>query len=99
MQWAPQAGAAGGEHFGGHTVPESSFSQSSIMPCIQTSNFAVSIMRRVRVDLEREHARILKQDPRKLFDWERIRATAREGDIGVDNTDPVFLSFKREARA
>jgi hypothetical protein len=53
--------------------------------------FAVSIMRRLRVDLEREHARILKQDPRKLFDWERIRATAREGDIGVDNTDPVFL--------
>src|SRR4030095_1101270 len=29
--------------------------------------FAVSIMRRVRVDLEREHARILKQEPRKLF--------------------------------
>jgi hypothetical protein len=62
--------------------------------------FAVSIMRRVRVDLEGEHARILKQDPRKLFDWERIRATAREGDIGVDNTDPVFLTLaSNEKRA
>jgi hypothetical protein len=60
--------------------------------------FAVSIMRRVRVDLEREHARILKKDPRKLFDWERIRATAREGDIAVDNTDPVFLTIASEAQ-
>jgi hypothetical protein len=30
--------------------------------------FAVSIMRRVRPDLEKEHARILWQDPVKLFD-------------------------------
>jgi hypothetical protein len=55
--------------------------------------FAVSIMRRVRVDLEREHARILRQPPDKLFDQEAIRASAREGDIAVDNTDPVFLSL------
>jgi hypothetical protein len=55
--------------------------------------FAVSIMRRVRVDLEREHARILRQDPGELFDWERIRTSAREGDIAVDNTDPVFLTL------
>ena len=62
--------------------------------------FAVSITRGVRVDLEREHAWILKQDPRKLFDRERIRATAREGDIGVDNTDPVFLTLaSNEKRA
>jgi hypothetical protein len=45
---------------------------------------AVSIMRRVRRDLEREHARILRQDPDKLFDWEAIRARARPGDIGAD---------------
>jgi hypothetical protein len=54
--------------------------------------FAVSIMRRVRPDLEREHARTLRQDPSKLFDWQTIRARARPGDIAVDNTDPVFLT-------
>jgi hypothetical protein len=53
---------------------------------------AVSIMRRVRLDLEREHARILRQDPAKLFDQQAIDATARPGDIAVDNTDPVFLT-------
>jgi hypothetical protein len=63
-------------------------------------SFAVSIMRRVRVDLEREHARILRQDPKKLFDWEAILASAREGDIAVDNTDPVFLTLaSKEERA
>ena len=62
--------------------------------------FAVSIMRRVRLDLEREHARILKQDPDKLFDWQAIRARARPGDIAVSNTDPVFLTLaSKEERA
>jgi hypothetical protein len=57
-------------------------------------------MRRVRPDLEREHARILRQDPEKLFDWETIRASAREGGIAVDNTDPVFLTLaSKEKRA
>jgi hypothetical protein len=55
-------------------------------------SFAVSTMRRVRFDLEREHARILRQDPDKLFDWEAIRAKARPGDIGAGNTDPVYLT-------
>jgi hypothetical protein len=63
-------------------------------------SFAVSIMRRVRLDLERAHARILRQDPGKLFDWETIQARAREGDIAVDNTDPVFLTLaSKEERA
>ena len=55
--------------------------------------FAVSIMRRVRPNLESEHARILRQPPDKLFDMEAIWAKARPGDIGVDNTDPVFLTL------
>ena len=55
--------------------------------------FALSIMRRIRLDLEREHARILRQSPDKLFDQQAIRAAARPGDIAVDNTDPVFLSI------
>src|SRR5262245_4980418 len=54
--------------------------------------FAVLIMRRVRVDLKREHARILRQDPGKLFDWEAIRAKFQEGEIAADNTDPVYLA-------
>ena len=62
--------------------------------------FAVSIMRRSRPDLEREHARILRQNPDKLFDREAIRARARPGDIAVDNTDPVFLTLaSKEERA
>jgi|GraSoiStandDraft_17_1057272.scaffolds.fasta_scaffold116227_3 hypothetical protein len=59
---------------------------------------AVSIMRHVRVDLEREHARILRQDPDKLFDWQAIRAKAQPGDIGVDNTDPVYLAVASKAQ-
>jgi cytochrome c553 len=55
--------------------------------------FAVSIMRRMRLDLEKEHARILRQDPVKLFDLQAIRANASPDDIAVDNTDPVFLTL------
>jgi hypothetical protein len=60
--------------------------------------FAVSIMRRVRLDLEREHARILRQPPDELFDQQAIRAKARAGTIAVDNTDPVFLVVASKAR-
>jgi hypothetical protein len=59
-------------------------------------SFAVSMMRRVRVDLESEHARILQQDPAKLFDWNTIRARARRG--AVDNTDPVFLTIASKSQ-
>jgi hypothetical protein len=52
---------------------------------------AVSIMRRVRPELERHHARILRQDPTLLFDKEAIRRNAREGDMAFDNTDPILL--------
>jgi hypothetical protein len=62
--------------------------------------FAVSIMRRVRPDLEMEHARILRKPPEKLFDQQAIRAGALEGAIAVDNTDPVFLTLaSKEERA
>jgi len=56
-------------------------------------SFAVTAMRRVRVELEKEHARILNQDPQTLFDDDAIRRKAREGDFAVDNTDPVFLTI------
>ena len=61
-------------------------------------SFAVSIMRHVRRDLEKEHAQILRQDPGKLFDWQAIRAKAQEGDIAVDNTDPVYLALASKAQ-
>jgi hypothetical protein len=47
--------------------------------------FAVSIMRRVRPDLESAHARILRQNPAELFDREKIRSIASAGAIAVDN--------------
>jgi hypothetical protein len=54
-------------------------------------SFAVSVMRRVRRDLEREHRRILQQDPDKLFDAKAIRERARPGALALSNTDPVFI--------
>ena len=61
-------------------------------------SFAVSIMRHVRRDLEREHAQILRQDPGKLFDLEAIRAKGQEGEIAADNTDHVFLAVASKAQ-
>ena len=60
--------------------------------------FAVATMRRLRLDLENEHVRILKQNPIELFDEQALRAKAQPGDIAVDNTDPVFVTIaSREA--
>jgi len=58
-----------------------------------SQRFAVALLRRVRPELEKQHARILKQDPAVLFDEKLIRQRARPGDIAVDNTDPVFLTI------
>jgi hypothetical protein len=60
--------------------------------------FAVAILRHVRPALEMEHARILRQDPAKLFNQQAIHAGARPGDIYVDNTDPVFLVLASKAQ-
>jgi hypothetical protein len=55
--------------------------------------FAVSVMRRVRAELEKQHARVLKQDANLLFDQEAIRRSAKPGDFAFDNTDPVLLAI------
>jgi hypothetical protein len=55
--------------------------------------FAASVMRRVRPELEKQHARILKQDTKLLFDQEMIRRNAKAGDMAFDNTDPVLLAI------
>jgi hypothetical protein len=53
--------------------------------------FAVSVLRRVRPEMEAQHSRILKQDPKWLFDQEEIRRNARAGDFAFDTVDPVLL--------
>jgi hypothetical protein len=62
-------------------------------------SFAVSVMRRVRPELEKQHARILKQDAKLLFDEDEIRRHAKEGDMAFDNTDPVLLTIVSKSGA
>jgi hypothetical protein len=54
-------------------------------------SFAVATLRRIRPEFEKQLVRILKQDPKTLFDPNLITEKARAGDLYVDNTDPVFL--------
>ena len=54
---------------------------------------AVRILRRVRAELEAHHARILRQDPKVLFDRKRAREQALAGGLVGDNSDPVFLTI------
>lgn len=56
-------------------------------------SFVVDVLRRVRLDLEKHHARVLSQDPAVLFDQSLIMQQARPGDLVVSNTDPVFLAI------
>ena len=53
--------------------------------------FAVSMLRRLRPELERQHGKILRLDPEVIFNKEAIRQKANEGDLVVNTTDPVFL--------
>jgi hypothetical protein len=55
--------------------------------------FAVLVMRRIRRDLEREHARILNLNPKELFDQDAIMRNASPGDMAFDVTDPVLLTI------
>jgi len=58
----------------------------------------VAVLRRVKPDLERHHARVLKQHISLLFDNDLIRQQARAGDLAVSNTDPVYLVIKSKDR-
>jgi hypothetical protein len=60
--------------------------------------FAVSVLRRARPDLEREHARILRQDPAVLFNDVLIEKILRTSDTYVDNADPVYLVIVPKTR-
>jgi hypothetical protein len=52
---------------------------------------AVSMLRQVRPQLEREHRRILKLDLEQIFDQKKIGEKAKPGSLAVNTTDPVFL--------
>ena len=54
-------------------------------------SFVVAVLRSVRADLKNQHARMLAQDPKWLFDEDAIRRNARAGDMAFDNQDPVLL--------
>lgn len=58
----------------------------------------VAVLRRVKPDLERYHARVLEQDPAGVFDDDKIRQQARPGDLAFSNADPVFLVINSGAR-
>jgi hypothetical protein len=55
--------------------------------------FAVSLLRRVRPEMEKEHARVLKLNPAEIFDEKTIMRNAREGDFAFDTTVPVLLTI------
>src|SRR3974377_2609963 len=58
----------------------------------------VAVLRRVKPDLERLHARILSQSRPVLVDADRTRQQARLGDLAVSNTDPMFLVINSKDR-
>jgi hypothetical protein len=55
--------------------------------------FVVSVIRRVRSELEKEHARILKLDAKKIFNLDEIGRHAQEGAMAFEVTDPVLLTI------
>jgi hypothetical protein len=53
----------------------------------------VNILREIRPDFEAAHRDTLERNPKELFDPQAVRAMAKPGTFGVDNTAPVFLAF------
>ena len=51
----------------------------------------VTMLRRMKPGLEKQHALILKQDPAAAFDDQQILVRAKPGDLVVGTTHPVFL--------
>jgi hypothetical protein len=81
----------------GAEVQFSAYEAFALMTALQflehgwPQSYPVDLLRRHRPELERQHARIIKQDPALLFDEETIRRAARPGQLYIGNTDPVFL--------
>jgi hypothetical protein len=53
-------------------------------------DLAISMMRQVRPELERQHSLVLKRDPASLFDQAAIRRSAK-GTIAFVNSNPVLF--------
>jgi hypothetical protein len=60
--------------------------------------FVLDTMRRIRPDLEQEHRRILRLDPERLFDRERVWQQAQSGNVDAGNASPAFLLIVSDAR-
>jgi hypothetical protein len=56
-----------------------------------TQGVAVKALRHVRPHLEPKHAEILSWNPEELFNWEKVVAAAKPGDLAVATTRPVSL--------
>jgi hypothetical protein len=52
---------------------------------------SVLALRSARPQLEQEHARIMKLDPKATFDQKALRRAAQPGQLAVGNLAPVFL--------
>jgi len=51
----------------------------------------VAALRRVKPELERHHARILRRNPTSFLNNDQLRQQAEPGGLAVSNTGPVFL--------
>jgi hypothetical protein len=56
----------------------------------------VTVLRRVRPELEKLHAYVMTQDRSVLFDERMIRQQAKAGSRAVGTTKPVFLAISGE---
>jgi hypothetical protein len=53
--------------------------------------YVVSVLRRVRQEMEKEHNRILDLDPNELFDAKALERGRRAGSPAHDSHHPAFL--------
>jgi hypothetical protein len=81
----------------GADVQFSNYEAFALMVGLQMLNhnwpqsFAVETLRRQRSELEARHTKILRLDPKTLFDPAKIRANAQAGTPAYGTTSPVFL--------
>ncbi len=81
----------------GHDIAFSEFEVFALLVGVQLMRHGlpqrrvVSLLRRIRPELEWHHARILREDPSSLFDESLIRARAKPGQMAVGNTNPTFI--------
>jgi hypothetical protein len=55
---------------------------------------SVAALRRVKPNLERHHARLLRKDAALNINKTHVQQHAKPNDLAVSNTDPVFLVIK-----